>query len=147
GPESHILVLVKSATGESIFYDPTLGCYSGQADGTPVSIRETIELLRDGRGEELRWIDIGPRTRRLMYCANSSPPLPMISPAHRLDRDRSVAMTDLGFMACFTWGRIWHWARAQNAAAVHCIFDCLRFAISTSGEAETEELAQQLRGI
>lgn len=60
GPESHVLVLVRCGTGKRIFYDPTLGCYSGKADG---------------------------------------------------------------------------------------IFDCLLFRISTSGEDEVEELAEQLRGI
>jgi len=146
GPESHVLVLVRSGTGERIFYDPTLGCYSGKADRVPVSIRETIELMRQGRGGELRWVDLGPRSRPLMYRAESSPPLPLISPARQLEQGQSVAMVDLDLMACFTWGGIWHWARGRNAA-VECIFDCLRFTISTSGEAEAEELAEQLRGI
>jgi hypothetical protein len=146
GPESHLLVLVRSGSGESVFYDPTLGCYSGKSDGAPASIQQTIELLRERRGEELRWIDIGPRNRPLMYCTDSSPPLPVISPPHRLGQRRAVAMTDLSFMAWFAWGSIWHWARSRNAA-VQCIFDCLRFTISTSGEAEAEALAAQLRDI
>jgi len=146
GPESHLLVLVRSATGQSVFYDPTLGCYSGKADGTPVSIQEIIERLRQGRGEELRWADVGSRARMIMYRADSSPPLPVISPARQLDQGRSVAMTDLNFMTCFAWGGIWQWARARNAA-VESLFDCLRFTISTSGEAEAEDLAKQLSGI
>jgi hypothetical protein len=146
GPESHVLVLVRSNTGERIFYDPTLGCYSGKTDGTPVSIRETIDLLRQGKGEELRWVGIGPHNRSLMYCSDSPPPLPVTSPIRRLDQGRSVAMTDLNFMAGFTWGNIWRWARAQDPA-IRTIFDCLRFTISTSGEKEAEELAGQLRGI
>jgi len=146
GSESHVLVLVRSASDERIFYDPTLGCYSGKSDGTPVSIEETIELLREGRGEELRWIQIEPRSRPFMYCADSAPALPVISPAHRLDHGRALAMIDLNFMACFTWNKIWHWGRAQNVAVRH-IFDCLRFPIGTSGEAEAEGLAAQLRGV
>jgi hypothetical protein len=146
GPQSHVLVLVRLGSGERIFYDPTLGCYSGRADGAPVSIQETIKLLRQDRTHGLRWIDIGARERPVMFCAELPPPFPLASPVRRLKQARCVAMTDLDFMTWLTWGNIWQWAQARNAS-MRTLFDCLRFTISTSGEKEAEELAEQLRAI
>jgi hypothetical protein len=38
------------------------------------------------------------------------------------------------------------WARTQKRGII-TIFDCLRFPLSTSGEAEAEALADELRNI
>jgi len=144
--ETHVMVLVTVADGERVFYDPMFGCFSGKADGAPASIAAIIETLREGRGDELRWINVGPRERPLLFRSDHAAPLPLISPVRKLDHSRSVAMIDLDFLAAVIWGAIWRWGRSKKPG-ISSVFDCLRFPLSTSGEPAAEEIAQQLRSI
>ena len=146
GIESHVLVLVATGNGERISYDPTFGCYSGNRDGAPVSAEAIIDLLRRGKGEDLRWIEIGPRERPVLFRTDTLPQVPITSPIRRLDQSRSVAMSDLRLHASFAWFGIWEWGRAQKPG-LRTLFDCLRFPLGTSGEADAEALAEQFRSI
>lgn len=144
--ESHVLVLVSLSGGEQVFYDPTFGCFSGTADGKRASVRAIIDLLRQGKGGELRWVDLGLRERRYLFADDEAPQLPLTSSIRQLDERRRVAMIDLKFHACTTWNAIWQWARSQTLG-LPTVFDCLRFPLSTSGEVEAEALAETLRSI
>jgi hypothetical protein len=146
GVESHVLVLVTTDNGERIFYDPTFGCFSGNGDGTPASAQAIIDSLRQGKGEDLRWIEVGPCERPVLFRTDTLPQVPIISPVRQIDQSRSVAMCDLRLHGCFAWFAIWQWARAQKPG-VRTLFDCLRFPIGTSGEADAEALADQFRSI
>jgi hypothetical protein len=146
GVESHVLVLVATGNGERIFYDPTFGCFSGNRDGAPVSAQTIIDLLRRGKGEDLRWVEIGPRERPVLFRTDTLPQVPVISPIRRIDQLRSMAMCDLRLHGSFAWFGIWQWARAQKPG-LRTLFDCLRFPLGTSGEADAEALADQFRSI
>ena len=118
GHGSHVMVLVTIDDGERILYDPTLGCFSGKENGKPVSIRTIIDLLRQGKGEDLRWIQIGPSERPWLFRSNSLPLLPITSSIRRIDQSRSVAMVDLRHLGSVVWNRMWQWGREQIRASV-----------------------------
>ena len=144
--ESHVLVLVTVGAGERVFYDPTFGCFAGDADGRPLPVRTVIDLLRQRRSDELRWVEIGPCERTYLFGREERPEVPLISPVQELDQFRRVAMVNVKFHAAATWNGIWQWAR-QRQPEMRTVFDCLRFPLSTSGEAEAEAIADELRNI
>ena len=144
GEESHVVVLAGEPGGDRIIYDPTFGCFCGNAEGAPVSIQTVIDFLRRGLSSQLRWINFGPRERLFLFGHNPARVVPLKSAITKLDDDRLVAMIDLDLFAGMTFGSIWQWGHKQRPE-FHCLFDCLRFPVSTSGEAEIVEIAAQLR--
>lgn len=146
GEETHVVVLVGEYGSDRVIYDPTFGCYSGNIDGAPVSIQTVIDLLRRNLGSELRWVPFGPRERPVLFGHNPARSVPLKSPITPLDDQRNVAMANLDLFAKITSELMWQWARTQRRET-NSLFDCLRFPIGTSGEAEAQAIAAQLRAL
>ena len=146
GLETHVVVLAGDAACDRVIYDPTFGQYSGNTEGAPVSIQTVIDFLRRGLGPELRWVPFGPRERPVLFGDNPTRPVPLKQPITQVDCQRNLAMADLDLFAEIALGSMSQWARKQRREAVS-LFDCFRFPIGTSGEAEAEAIAMQLRAL
>jgi hypothetical protein len=142
--ETHVVVLVGEPDSDRIIYDPTFGCFSGNVEGNPVSIGTILDLLKCGRGSELRWVKFEPRERKFLFGDNPTNAIPLNSAITKLSGHRNVGMVDLDLFAALSWGAIWRRTRAQRPETWH-LFNCRCFPLSTSGEADAEEIADRLR--
>jgi hypothetical protein len=140
---SHAVVLVDIGNGERVIYDPTLGYFSGKADGTPASIQTIIDFIGHDLGAELQWIAVEPREKRIVFGHDTRLPVHLSSTITDIDRYRRCATIDLDLFAAYSLGLVCRCADTQ-LAGVRSPFDYLRFPIGTSGEAEAEAIADQL---
>jgi hypothetical protein len=140
---SHAVVLVDIGNGERVIYDPTLGYFSGKADGTPASIQTIIDFIGQDLGAELQWVAVEPRERRVVFGHDTRLPVHLSSTIIDIDRYRRCATIDLDIFAAHSLGLVCRCADTQ-LAGVRSPFDYLRFPISTSGEAQAEAIADRL---
>ena len=62
----------------------------------------------------------------------------------KLDDERTVGSVDLDQFGDIFWHGALQWTRARRPQS-DCVFDFLRFPISTSGEVEAEQIMADLR--
>jgi hypothetical protein len=140
---SHAVVLVDIGKGERVIYDPTLGYFSGKADGTPASIQTIIDFIGQDLGAELQWFPVEPREKRILFGHDTRLPVHLSSTITDIDRYRRCATIDLDLFAAYSLGLVSRCADTQ-LTGVTSLFDYLRFPIGTSGEAEAEAIADRL---